>query len=212
VFERLLDAAVLSDIESVVRTLKPTDLELHEARSFGRFVVHDHPFFTALQRQLLPVVEEAAGEPLDVQYNFLSLYTAKGVCRVHLDAPSAKWTLDLCLAQSAPWPIYFSQVVPWPKSEWVDPPAADWEEAIKQSRELRFSPVTLAPGQAVLFSGSSQWHYREPFPAAHGHCHLLFFHYAPRGTSALLDPRRWAERFGVPELNDPAAATAQTIR
>lgn len=212
VFDGVCDGTVMSEIASVVRALKPTDLELHEARNFGRFVVHDHPFFTALQHQLLPLVEEATGERLEVQYNFLSLYTAKGVCRVHLDAPSAKWTLDLCLAQSVPWPIYFSQVVPWPDGDIVEARADDWEEAIKRSPELRFAAVTLEPGQAVLFSGSSQWHYRERFPAPAGYCHLVFFHYAPRGTRALLDPQQWAARFGVPELNDSAPATAQAIR
>ena len=46
--ERVLDDDTLQTIRRVVASLRPSDLELHETRSFGRFVVHDHPFFTEL--------------------------------------------------------------------------------------------------------------------------------------------------------------------
>jgi hypothetical protein len=87
-----------------VASLRPTDLELHEARTFGRFVVHDHPYFTELQQHIVPLVSAAVGEPVEAAYNFLSLYGGLGVCPPHMDSPEAKWTLDLCLNQSAPWP------------------------------------------------------------------------------------------------------------
>lgn len=195
------DAATLAEIRRATGSLKPTDLELHEARQFGRFVVHNHPFFTELQRRAVSWVSEAAGEPLEVSYNFLSLYSSSGVCAVHLDAPSAKWTLDVCIDQSAPWPIYLSEVQPWPdavKEEWKK---EDWEERIKRSRSLEFTPYILQPGQAILFSGSSQWHYRDPMPEAGGKCTLLFFHFIPRGTAELVRPENWARLFGVPELS-----------
>ena len=31
-----------------------------------------------------------------------------------MDAPDAKWTLDLCNEQSDAWPIHFSRIMPWP--------------------------------------------------------------------------------------------------
>ncbi len=34
----------------------------------------------------------------------------------HMDAPDAMWTLDICLEQSEPWPISFSQPVDWPEN------------------------------------------------------------------------------------------------
>ena len=39
-------------LRRAVKSLRPTDLELHEGRAFGRFVVHDHPLFAALKEQL----------------------------------------------------------------------------------------------------------------------------------------------------------------
>jgi len=201
--EQPFDGATLAEIRRVTASLKPTDLELHEARQFGRFVVHDHAFFTELQQRTVPWVSELVGEPVEAGYNFLSLYTSKGVCAVHMDAPEAKWTLDLCIDQAAPWPIYFSEVQPWPDSVADAWKTEGWENHIKQSRSLEFTPYTLQPGQAVLFSGSSQWHYRDPMPEASGKqfCTLLFFHFIPKGTAELVRPNNWARLFGIPELS-----------
>jgi hypothetical protein len=201
-FEHPFDAATMEEIRLVTASLRPTDLELHEARRFGRFVVHDHPFFTELQQRTVPWVSEAVGEPVEAKYNFLSLYTSKGVCAVHMDAPEAKWTLDLCIDQAAPWPIYFSAVQPWPDSVAEAWRNEGWENNIKQSRSLEFTSHTLEPGQAVIFSGSSQWHYRDPMPEASGKqfCTLLFFHFTPKGTAELVRPKNWARLFGIPEL------------
>src|SRR5207244_3336916 len=125
---------------------------------------------------------------------------------VHLDAPAAKWTLDLCVDQSTPWPIYFSQVCPWPESDgeaWSD---EDWQDKVKQSASLKFTAYTLKPGQAVVFSGSSQWHYRDRLPdaAIHHFCTLLFLHFIPRGTAELVQSKNWARLFGIPDLSQVA--------
>lgn len=202
VFERVFDDNTLDEIRRVVKSLKPSDLEMHEARSFKRFVVHDNPFFTELQKKMIPLVSAAAGEPVEVSYNFLSLYSAMGVCPMHMDSPEAKWTLDVCLDQSVAWPIHFSRPHAWSEIEahnWSD---ENWVEIVKNSPTARFKPYLLEPGQAVLFSGSSQWHYRDPMPKADGgaSCDLLFFHFIPQGTSELVKSRNWAKLFGIPEL------------
>ena len=205
-FERLFDDVTMEKIRQVVRTLKPTEFKLHEAQQFKRFIVHDHPYFTELQQQLTPLVSEAAGEPVEPNYNFLSLYSAMGVCPVHMDSPEAKWTLDLCLNQSEPWPIWFSQIQPWPEIDPdAEPPAwlaGDWEQSIKQSPSASFQAHSMDPGQAILFSGSSQWHYRNamPSPSRTSSCDFLFFHFIPLGTRGLLDPVNWACHFDIPEL------------
>ena len=72
----------------------------------------------------------------------------------------------------------------------------------KEDPSLDFIGLEMTPGQAVLFSGSSQWHYREPMPVGTGpqHCDLLFFHFVPAGEAELVDPDNWATLFGIPEL------------
>ena len=211
----------LCNIRQFVSSLKPTDFELQEVRQFRRFVVHDHPFIVGLQQQLVSLMSEVVGEPVEPNYNFLSLYSGQGVCPMHMDAPRAKWTLDLCLDQSGPWPIYISEVQPWPGID-VDAPSPiwasdDWQTAIKQSQALNFSSYTMSPGDAIVFSGSSQWHYRNAMRAssANAFCDLLFFHFIPRGTLALVQPKSWASMFEVPELDAnglfDAAPTIQSL-
>jgi hypothetical protein len=149
-----------------------------------------------LQEQLRPRIEAMVGRPLVSCYNFLSRYGAKGKCDLHMDHPDAMFTFDYCIEQDAVWPIYLSRVVEWPTAEFArgfDP------EAIIADPDYDFAEHLLRPNQALLFNGSSQWHYRRP-KVAGGFCHLLFFHYVPAGSEALIDPVQWAAHFGIAEL------------
>ncbi len=190
---------VMEGVRSLTRSLSPSDLELHEAKTFGRWVVHNHPYLTELQRDATSRVSDLCGEEVEPRYNFLSMYTQLGRCPMHMDAPLAKYTLDICIAQSEPWDIHFSQVVPWPE-QGVDPD--DWVDQVRSDPDLRFESFALEPGEAILFSGSSQWHYRDPIPGAGGRsfCDLLFFHYIPKGTAELIEPTNWPTLLGRSEL------------
>jgi hypothetical protein len=191
---------LIAHIRETIRQIPMDRLEMHEIKRFGRFVVHDWPEFTALQETLVERVSELAGEPVEPSYNFLSLYTKMGVCQPHLDAPSAKWTLDICIDQSEPWPISFSQIVPWPET--LDELRAISFDTIKADPGLRFREEVLMPGDAILFTGTNQWHYRDALPPGPGKrfCELLFFHFFPRGAKELVYPSNWASTFGIPEL------------
>jgi hypothetical protein len=198
--DRVFDETVMNEIRETIRNLPASRFERHEMEKFGRLVVHDHEVFNRLQKSIVPLVSELAGESLEPSYNFLSFYRKLGVCQPHMDAPSAKWTLDLCVDQSDLWPIHLSQVVPWPDS---NPFAGDdWQERVKDSKDLVFTPHSLRPGEAIWFSGSSQWHYRDSLTgiAADGFCTLLFFHFVPEGSSRIVHPRNWPDLFDLPEL------------
>jgi hypothetical protein len=199
---RLFDEATMATIRQTIAAFQLTNLEFHELKNFGRFVVHDHPFFTELQQKSIDRVSDAVGEPVEASYNFVSLYKKVGVCPVHMDAPQAKWTLDLCIEQSAPWPIHLSQVVPWP--EGLTLPEDDWQDAIKESPDYEFTSYNLEPGEALIFSGSSQWHYRDPMQldGKEHFCSLVFFHFVPKGMLETVRPKNWARLFQVPELAD----------
>lgn len=209
---RPFDDAALGRIRETAASLDPSQLEvhqLHEARTFRRFVVHDHPLFTALHREAVPLVSEAAGEEVEPSYNFLSLYTGKGVCPVHMDAPDAKWTLDLCVDLAVAWPIHISAVQPWPAPGETRWSGEDWEKRIKASPDLHFESHDMEPGEAIVFSGSSQFHYRDAMPRGASGATLLFLHFIPRGAAMLVRPSSWAGLFGIPEL---AAASGPASR
>ena len=91
-----LDAKALHYIRETIAAIA---MELHELQKFGRLIVHDWPAFPAMQATMVDFVSELAGERVKPCYNFLSLYSWRGVCEPHLDTPSAKWTFDLCIDQ-----------------------------------------------------------------------------------------------------------------
>lgn len=201
---KVFDEATMAKIKETIASLEFNRFETHESPYMGRIIVHNHAYFAELQKEILPLVSELAGEPLDPLYNFLSLYTTLGRCPVHMDSPEAKWTLDLCIDQSEPWPIQFSKIVPWPED--LDTGGLrfeDWKPDVAPLRSLRFEPYTLQPGEALIFSGSSQWHFRDPIPNAGGKsfCNLLFFHFVPKGMEPIVRPSNWSRVFGIPELD-----------
>ena len=79
-----------------------------------------------------------------------------------------------------------------------------WEEHIRLSSGHRFTSLTMEPGQAIVFSGSSQWHYREPFrhSGAQSHCDLLFLHFIPAGMKEVSEWKNWERLFSAPGLTE----------
>jgi hypothetical protein len=199
---RVLGDDVVARIKELIGSLPPDKLELHEVKGFGRFVVHDQPALNALHASLVDLVSERVGEAVEPSYSFLSLYTKLGRCPVHMDAPSAKWTLDICIDQSEPWPIHLSQIVPWPEE--FASPGSDWSNQIRRNRDNVFTAYTLEPGDALIFSGASQWHYRDALSRAGGSSFstMLFFHFIPKGMRELVNPDNWGRIFDVPKLTD----------
>jgi hypothetical protein len=196
VIDDLFDAAAQERIRETARSIPAQALEDYEMRDFGRHIIHDHPAFIELQEQLLARISKLVGLELERGYNFLSLYGGSGRCDPHMDEPGSMFTLDYCIEQSDDWPIWFSKVVDWPTLETM----RNWDpHAIKADPAMEFAAHILQPGQALLFNGSSQWHYRDAITPG-GFCSLLFFHYFPAGTYDLVWPRHWHRHFAIPEL------------
>lgn len=194
------DAASLTEIRAAVAAVPPGALETYEVLTLGRFLVHELPTLESIHRAAAPLVSELVGEDVEPSFRFLGLYSTRGVVPLHIDSPDSKWTIDLCIDQSGPWPIFISQVVDWPepRREWP----SGWEDAILGARENRFTRYVLQPGQAAVFSGSGQWHYRDPIPQQNGlpFCNQIFLQYVPRGSLPLLHPKQWPALFDIPEL------------
>jgi hypothetical protein len=199
--DNLLPQATLAEFRDVVAGLQESELETHEFLAFGRWVVHDHPIFTAAQDALCSRISEIVGEPLQRSYNFLALYNNLGVCDIHRDAPVAKWTVDICLEQSAPWPLHVGPVGPW-----VDPLDETVDQGSIRSNP-NFSAYSLAPGETLVFGGSAQWHYRQRIPRSQpqNFCNLLFLHYIPEGSAAVADPANWPDLLAEEALSSVLA-------
>ncbi len=194
--ERLFSDEVHQRIRDTAASIPRDDLKDYETSDFGRLIYHDQPYFLELQRELVPLVSKLVGQKVETGYNFLSLYGGSGKCDPHMDEPVSMYTLDFCIDQGVNWPIYFSQIVDWPNVENL----ADWHpRQLLQDPKITFSSFELHPGEALIFAGSSQWHYRDSIPAG-GYSNLLFFHYYPDGTHDLVNFEHWPRHFEIPEL------------
>ena len=202
--EEAVDLDTLGEIRELIRSFEDHQLEQHELLSFGRLIFHNEELISDLQKQLCETVGSVVNEPVEPCYNFLSLYNNLGVCQVHMDAPEAKWTLDICVDTTAAWSIHISQVTDWPEA--FVQTQEDWQEQIKSDPANRFTSYETKPGDGLVFSGSSQWHYRDRIPRTgqQNLCHLIFLHYVPLGTRELVQPGNWARSFDMPELEQQA--------
>lgn len=191
----------LKGIKKRISELKSEQLEKQERLNFGRLLVRNDPFFNDLQKDLIGLVSEQVKEEVEISYNFLSLYSNLGVCPMHLDSPTAKWTLDVCIDQSTDWPIYISNVRPWPDYQKYS--GEDWQTKILEDPENLFQPYLLKPGDGIIFSGSSQYHYRDRIYTGkkNDYCNLMFFHFIPKGSKKWILPKDWPESFGIENLN-----------
>jgi hypothetical protein len=202
----LLGTGQLDEIRSEIARIDDASAEQHETEPFGRVLVHNHAYFDAMHESFVELVSTFVGEPVEPSYNFLSLYKANAKCDLHLDALDAKWTLDICIEQSDVWPIYISNVVPWPEDFEVHD---EWQRTILDAPHVTFRSYDMEPGDALLFSGSSQWHYRARQPGGpHRYCNLVFFHFVPKGTRNVR-PSDWgplALELDEPELSEPSTS------
>lgn len=103
----------------------------------------------AIHEALVDVATSVFGEAVKPSYSFLSLYGDQGICPLHVDRPQCKWTLDYCVEQTYPWPIYVEE-----------------------------SPYLLGPNEALAYSGTDQPHYRDQIEPGNT-CNLIFFHFVP---------------------------------
>lgn len=207
----LFEDEVVGRLRELIEKLDFRNADHWELVTFGRLVFRNQPYFDDLQATIIDRVSDLVGEPVEPCYNFLSLYKELGVCEVHMDAPFAKWTVDYCIEQSVSWPLFLSQVVPWPE-DW-ESPTGDWQEAIKRDPAIRFEAHSMDEGDALIFSGSSQWHYRNAIQrkSCSSYCHLLFFHFIPQGTADLKVPGNWKTIFDIPELGGLNNPTGEAI-
>jgi hypothetical protein len=121
--------------------------ELIHDREFNRHHINDHPSLVEAHKLLVPILSKLIGRQVKKSYCFLSIYRDNGICPVHVDRPQCKYTIDLCVSQQQPWPIYVDDVA-----------------------------YVLQEGQALVYSGTDSPHYRHEIQPGN-HCTLVFFHF-----------------------------------
>lgn len=200
--DNFLSQETIEQSKNFIKNLKEEKKEPHEVFEFGRIVVHNDEFFNRIHTSITDKVSELVREEVEASYNFLSLYENLGVCKVHMDAPIAKYTVDLCIEQSVDWKIHISQRQDW--AEDFEANGQNWQTRIKSDPNNHFKSYSLSSGNGVIFSGSSQWHYRDRIfePGEEHFCHLIFFHFFPKGMKEIVFCKNWAKLFDLPVLDE----------
>jgi hypothetical protein len=90
----MFDSATQSHVKQIIRELQQQQLKRHELFGYVREVVHGHPEFDMIQRSHTDTVSAMVDEEVELSYSFLSLYKNLRICKVHMDAPIAKWAPD----------------------------------------------------------------------------------------------------------------------
>lgn len=150
---------------------------------FIRRYAHNVPYFVAIHRQLTEFASEQFGEPLKPSYSFLSMYDDNGICPLHIDRPQCYRTIDYLIQQdqAEPWPIRIGEPMSDEQRQALDEsgaghPQTEGEIAERIAAET-WTDVLLEPNDAVLYSGTHQWHYRPK--RLQGRADLVFFHFVP---------------------------------
>lgn len=161
-----------------------------DAKKFGRRFAHNVPYFVNIHRQLAPWASEQFGEPVKPSYVFLSMYGDQGIAPLHIDRPQCRYTVDYLIDCDVdePWPIYIGALFDDEVRAKFDltggHPESDEEIAERKSLE-DWSEIILHPNDAVLYSGTNQWHYRDRIKGRFAT--LAFFHFVPEAFDGPLD-------------------------
>lgn len=154
-----------------------------DLQKFNRKWAHNVPYLVNIHRQLTPWACEQFGEKVKPSYAFLSMYNDKGICPLHVDRPQCYRTIDYLIDCDVDelWPIYIGEPMTDEQRSVVDKTTGGHphtEELIAQRKEQEnFTEVVLSPNDAVLYSGTHQWHYRDRIKGRSAS--LAFFHFVP---------------------------------
>jgi hypothetical protein len=184
--KNFLSDKVLRLFQTYIEQLKANGEILPQDHQFKRFTYHNDPKFQLFHHEFVaPMVMKLYSQSLRPSYNFLSCYIpGEGECPIHVDRPTCFVTVDICLNQSKPWPLYVNSSRNF-NNNGVDiffERDVEERERIKQGSE----EFLMEPGDALCYSGSNHAHWRKPIDQDN-FCDLVFFHFVPENFEGDLD-------------------------
>lgn len=183
VARQLFDPITHEALKAFIRDRVPMMSVSVDTSEYIRRYVSNVPYLVNIHRQLAGYASEAFGEPVKPSYVFLSMYDDGGICPLHIDRPQCRYTIDYLIDQdqSEPWPIRIGgvmtddQLTAILESQQVQPTTP--EAIAERIAAEEWDEVLLSPNDAVLYSGTHQWHYRPE--RLKGTASLAFFHFVP---------------------------------
>ena len=174
--KNFISGDLLTSFQKHADELKRIGPTLPEDKLFKRIGFHNDSMFTKFHREFVaPMAMKLYKMPLKPSYNFLSCYhQGEGECPLHVDRHQCFVTIDICLNQLKPWPLYINSSENFDKKG-VDLFFTRELAAIEQIRE-NSEEFIMEPGDAVCYSGTTHAHWRKQIDADN-FCDLVFFHF-----------------------------------
>jgi len=195
-FDRATHQAIIDWLDSRIPTLSlgaplVSDSNEDEASRFNRKYAHNPPLLQTIHKQLTGFASELFDEKLKPSYVFLSIYNEHGICPLHIDRPQCYRTIDYLIDEDVDeaWPIYIGPMMSDEErqtildAEQAHPTTAKEIAAIKKAHT--FDECVLSPNDAVAYSGTHQWHYRDRIKGRSAR--LAFFHFVGEDFDGTLD-------------------------
>lgn len=153
-FKPELFVKVKNHVEVIAANKKSTPID---DEAFNRHTVHNEPTLVEIHKSLEGWLSYYLKRPVKKSYVFLSLYREGGICPRHIDRAPCEYTVDVCISQLMPWPIYVDD-----------------------------KPYTLMENDALLYAGVKSPHYRQRIQKGN-HAFLVFFHFVNSEYEGSLD-------------------------
>ena len=190
---RVLRAAFCSDELAIIRgAINPVQLAMFRPYLRGlaregwlrwnelekdRMLLRREPLCEFLHHQLCPLVAAIVDEPLKPSYSIYAHYHPGAILARHRDRPQCKYNVSLVLD---------AQAEAQAEAHAEDRAGGDDAWPLYIETRTGVHAAALAPGDAVLYSGTDAWHWRDAQPAGHS-LGGAFFHYVPVSFTGSLD-------------------------
>jgi len=115
------------------------------------------PMLVDIHRSLTDRATTIFGQQVKSSYVFLSCFSSSGLLPPHVDREQCAFTIDYCIDQRAPWPLFVDHVA-----------------------------FELERNDALCFSGTDSIHWRNRISPGN-FCHMALFHFVPMSFGGSLD-------------------------
>lgn len=187
VIKNFFQKAELGRLQAYLESLKTNPIMKEDIKSFSRLYCVNDPLTQKLhQTHAWDVASTVFPVPLKPSYSFVSLYRpGQGSCPIHVDRPQCFYTIDVCINQAQPWPIYVNS-----KEKFLAYPI--WiggkdDESIVEEMKNTSQEFLLEPGDALCYSGTHHPHWRNQLQPDN-FCDLIFFHFVAADFTGSLWP------------------------
>ncbi len=177
IIKNLLEQKQLESFRARIALIKESGNYTHDNKYFMRDMLQNDPFFVKIHNLLMnPLAQTFFPVPVMPSHSFVLMYDGgKGNFNIHVDQSYCEWSLDVCVSQSHVWPIYINSKFVMPgEPGTVNFETYEQEEIEKLHREG--TPYELSPGDALLFCGSTQPHWRKK-NADGAFCDMVLFQF-----------------------------------